>query len=94
MLLLSKENKIQTSNDKHKICWTATQRPWSVKHEKNDEQNTTFELPSNIKLWTDQSRVQRQTTYKLNQIKFDLEKQRAKSEEKKQAELKKIQKGW
>jgi len=49
-------------------------------------------LPSNIKLRTDQSGIQRQAVYKLNQTKFDLEKQRAKSEEKKQTELKKIQK--
>jgi len=49
-------------------------------------------LPSNIKLRTDQSGIQRQTVHKLNQIKFDLEKQRAKKEEKKQTELKKIQK--
>jgi len=48
--------------------------------------------PSNTKLRTDQSGIQRQAVYKLNQIKFDLEKQRAKSEEKKQTELKKIQK--
>ena len=49
-------------------------------------------LPSNIKLRTDQSGIQRQTVYKLNQIKFDLEKQRAKNEEKKHTELKKTQK--
>jgi len=49
-------------------------------------------LPSNIKLRTDQSGIQRQTVYKLNQIKFDLEKQRVKNEEKKQTELKKTQK--
>jgi len=36
--------------------------------------------------------IQRQTVYKLNQIKFDLEKQRAKNEEKKQTELKKTEK--
>jgi len=49
-------------------------------------------LPSNIKLRTDQSGIQRQTVYKLNQLKIDLEKQRAKNEEKKQTELKKTQK--
>jgi len=49
-------------------------------------------LPSSIKLWTDQSGTQRQTVYKLNQIKFDLDKQRAKNEEKKQTELKRTQK--
>ena len=45
-----------------------------------------------MKLQTDQSGIQRQAVYKLNQIKFDLEKQRAKSKKKKQTELKKTQK--
>jgi len=49
-------------------------------------------LPSNTKFQTDQSGIQRQTAYRLNQIKFDLEKQRAKNEEKKQTDLKKTQK--
>jgi len=91
MLLSPKENKVQTSNDKNKSCWTATQRPWSVKHEKRDKQNTTFtqRCQSDTKFQTDQSGIQRQTVYRLNQIKFDLEKQSAKNEEKKQTELKK-----
>jgi len=46
-------------------------------------------LPSNTKFQTDQSGIQRQTVYRLNQIKFDLEKQRAKNEGKKQTKLKK-----
>jgi len=42
MLLLLKENKVQTSNDKNKTCRFATQRLGSVKHEKRDKQNNTF----------------------------------------------------
>jgi len=35
-------------------------------------------LPSNTKFQTDQSETQRQTVYRLNQIKIDLEKQKNK----------------
>jgi len=42
MLLSLKENKVQTSTDKNKTCRPATQRLWSVKHEKRDRQNITF----------------------------------------------------
>jgi len=61
-------------------------KTWQAKH------HVYTKWPNNIKLWTDQSGIQRQTVYKLNQIKFGLEKQRAKSEKKKQTELKKSQK--
>jgi len=42
MLLLPKENKVQTSSNKNKTCWHAIQRLWSVKHEKRDKWNITF----------------------------------------------------
>ena len=61
-------------------------KTWQAKH------HVYTKWPNNIKLRTDQSGIQRQTVYKLNQIKFGLEKQRAKNEEKKQTELKKTQK--
>ena len=59
------------------------QKTWQAKH------HVYTTLPSNTKFQTDQSGIQRQTVYRLNQIKFDLEKQRAKNEGKKQTELKK-----
>ena len=48
-------------------------------------------LPSNTKFQTDQYGIQKQTVYRLNQIKFDLEKRRTKDKEKKQTELRKTQ---
>jgi len=42
MLLSPKENKVQASNNGNETCRTATQRPWTVKHEKRDKEKTTF----------------------------------------------------
>jgi len=66
MLLSPKENKVQAFNDRNKTCRTATQRPWTVKHEKRDKQNITstqrcqatqsfrqISLESKDKLYTD-----------------------------------------
>ena len=73
-------------NGNAKAVISQARKTWQAKH------HVYTKLPINTKLQTDQSGIQRQTVYKLNQIKFDLEKQRAKSEEKKQTELKKTQK--
>jgi len=75
-------------NGNAKAVISQARKTWQAKH------HVYTKLPINTKLQTDQSGIQRQTVYKLNQIKFDLEKQRAKSEEKKANWAKEDPKRW